>query len=150
MVVHRRQTVSALLIDSQDRLLLQQRDYNPAIRYQGHWTTFGGAVEPGETADAAMQRELAEEISLPDGEHYPELRFWKTTCLAARRDDHLTIVDVHAFIGKMDVPIADITVHEGLGAGYFGLDDFEQLPIAFGFEWLFREFFAARLTFQGG
>ncbi len=54
--------VSAILINSRGQVLLQQRDDNPAIRYPGHWSLFGGTIEDGESAEAALAREVKEEI----------------------------------------------------------------------------------------
>ena len=45
-----------------NRFLMQLRDDNPQILYPGYWTMFGGHIEPGETPDVAMKRELQEEI----------------------------------------------------------------------------------------
>lgn len=46
------------------RYLLQRRDALPHIFFPGHWGLFGGALEPGETAVQALQRELMEEIRI--------------------------------------------------------------------------------------
>ena len=45
------------------------------IFYPGHWGLFGGAMEPGEAADAALRRELQEELGLaaPEMQHMTEL-----------------------------------------------------------------------------
>jgi len=52
-------TVGLLLVDDRGWILLQLRDENGAYPY--HWGTVGGAVEPGETLDAAIRREVYEE-----------------------------------------------------------------------------------------
>jgi len=46
------------------RLLLLQRDDNPAIRDPGCWQLPGGGVETGETSEEAIRRELIEEINV--------------------------------------------------------------------------------------
>lgn len=64
---------SALLLDQHGRYLTQIRDEIPGILHPGALGLFGGAVEPGETADQAMRRELAEEIGfVPD-----DLAVWR-------------------------------------------------------------------------
>lgn len=58
---------SLMLLDEHGRYLMQLRDDIPGILYPGHWGLFGGAIEAGETPEAAMRRELQEEIGLvPD------------------------------------------------------------------------------------
>ena len=58
--------VSAILINGRGQVLLQQRDDNPAIRYPGHWSLFGGTIEEGESAATAVAREVKEEIDFDD------------------------------------------------------------------------------------
>ncbi|MGB3493839.1 MAG: NUDIX hydrolase [Elainellaceae cyanobacterium] len=48
--------------DSSPQFLMQLRDDIPGIAYPGHWGFFGGHLEPGESPDVAMRRELLEEI----------------------------------------------------------------------------------------
>jgi 8-oxo-dGTP pyrophosphatase MutT (NUDIX family) len=57
-------TVVAILIAPDGRYLMQLRDDKPTITIPAHWCLFGGAVEPGETAEAALRRELQEELEL--------------------------------------------------------------------------------------
>jgi TDG/mug DNA glycosylase family protein len=62
-----RQGVRALVLDPDDRVLLVRFDDE-----LGHWwCTPGGGVDPGETDDAALARELAEEVGLVDYELGP-------------------------------------------------------------------------------
>lgn len=53
--------VGALIYDAAGRLLLVQRGHEPA---RGTWSVPGGKVEPGETARAAVVREVREETGL--------------------------------------------------------------------------------------
>ena len=62
-----------VLIDSDGRFLLTSR---PAGKvYAGHWEFPGGKVEAGESIEAALQRELHEELGITIGVATP----WKTT-----------------------------------------------------------------------
>jgi 8-oxo-dGTP pyrophosphatase MutT (NUDIX family) len=54
--------VAALLVHEDGRYIMQLRDSKPEIFYPGHWGCFGGAVDPGETPEDALRRELREEI----------------------------------------------------------------------------------------
>jgi 8-oxo-dGTP pyrophosphatase MutT (NUDIX family) len=55
---------AALLLLDDGRYLMQLRDQKAEIFYPGHWGLFGGALEPGEDAAAALERELREELGL--------------------------------------------------------------------------------------
>lgn len=54
--------VAIAILHHQNKFLLQLRDDIPGIIYPGHWGLFGGHIEPGETPDIAVKRELLEEI----------------------------------------------------------------------------------------
>lgn len=54
--------VAAALIRADDRVLLQQRRFSAA--QGGLWEFPGGKVEPGENPEAALSRELAEELGI--------------------------------------------------------------------------------------
>jgi 8-oxo-dGTP diphosphatase len=55
------QCVGAVIHDAGGRLLLVRRAHAPA---QGRWSLPGGRVEPGETDEQALAREVAEETGL--------------------------------------------------------------------------------------
>lgn len=54
--------VAIAILHQQNKFLLQLRDDISGIIYPGHWGLFGGHIEPGETPDVAIKRELLEEI----------------------------------------------------------------------------------------
>lgn len=56
--------VAALILVEDGGCLLQKRDRRSDIWYPDHWGLFGGGVEPGEDAIAALRRELREELEL--------------------------------------------------------------------------------------
>ena len=62
MVKRHREFASAILIDTQGRLLLQQRDDISGIRYPGKIGLFGGHREDHETFLECVVREVQEEI----------------------------------------------------------------------------------------
>ena len=54
--------VAAALVDSEGRVLLQQRP--PGRQMAGLWEFPGGKIEPGERPEAALVRELREELGI--------------------------------------------------------------------------------------
>lgn len=59
-----RNAVAALILDENERILLQLRDDMEGIFFPNHWSCFGGAIEEGETLQACLVRELEEEIGI--------------------------------------------------------------------------------------
>jgi 8-oxo-dGTP pyrophosphatase MutT (NUDIX family) len=57
----------AILLHEDGRYIMQLRDPKIEIFYPGHWGCFGGAIDPGEDAAAALRRELREELELEMG-----------------------------------------------------------------------------------
>jgi 8-oxo-dGTP pyrophosphatase MutT (NUDIX family) len=63
--------VGALITTPDGRYLLQHRDDLPQIWYPGHWGLFGGGIDPGESPEEALRRELMEEIGFsPKGLYF--------------------------------------------------------------------------------
>jgi 8-oxo-dGTP diphosphatase len=54
--------VAVALIDSDRRVLLAQRPEGKPL--QGLWEFPGGKIDPGETPEAALSRELKEELNI--------------------------------------------------------------------------------------
>lgn len=57
-------SAAAILRHSDGRILLQLRDDRPDIPFPDHWGCFGGSLDPGESYETALRRELAEELEL--------------------------------------------------------------------------------------
>ncbi len=56
---------AAIILDPNDKVLLQLRDTKPGIFYPAHWGFFGGALEAEDSSPAeGLRRELQEELNL--------------------------------------------------------------------------------------
>jgi 8-oxo-dGTP diphosphatase len=63
--------VAAALYDGQGRVLIAERP--PGKHMAGRWEFPGGKIEPGETEEAALARELHEELGIEVLAAHPEL-----------------------------------------------------------------------------
>jgi 8-oxo-dGTP diphosphatase len=123
-----KQVVCAVIRDPEGRILLARRA--PGQHLEGHWELPGGKVEPGESLEAALERELLEELGLVVmvGEelartvyHY-ERGSIELIALATTTDgeiDHMTVHDaVHWFTAEetttLVVAPADIPLLESV------------------------------------
>jgi 8-oxo-dGTP diphosphatase len=61
--------VAAVLVDADHRVLVQQRP--PQTSMAGLWEFPGGKIEAGETPEAALTRELSEELGIVIGPMMP-------------------------------------------------------------------------------
>jgi ADP-ribose pyrophosphatase YjhB (NUDIX family) len=73
MALPLREGVRAVVLDDDDRILLVHFQFPDWTL----WATPGGGVEPGETLDVAIRRELLEEVGLVDVELGPII--WERT-----------------------------------------------------------------------
>lgn len=93
--------VALAVLEREGRWLLQLRDDIEGIVHPGSWGLFGGHLDPGETPELALRRELQEEIGWRAG----ELSFW-----FADRDSHRVL---HVFRGALTVPLEQLRLQEG-------------------------------------
>ena len=114
-------SVKAVIHDGRGRVLLQQRDENPAIMESGRWGLFGGQVEKGETLDVALARELSEELNSSVGRVKSEM-------FRASRGT-FGIVNV-VFLLECTEPDRSFKLQEGQAYGWFALDELVELPLS--------------------
>ncbi len=80
---------------------MQLRDDFPHIIYPGVWGFFGGHIEPGESADVGVRRELMEELE------YVPSELWLF------RDEADGRVRRYCYYGELRVPVEDLVLGEG-------------------------------------
>lgn len=124
--VEQRQVVGVLLYNRQGEVLLQQRDDKPGLVYAGHWTFFGGAVEPDETPDDAILRELWEELEL----RLP-VRPWKTYICPVRTIPEQVTTSNTLYIGLLERDHTPTVLHEGQAMRWFDAASARQITLAF-------------------
>ena len=129
--------VSAILINHDRHILFQQRDNKPTIHFPNYWALFGGHVEAGEQPEAAMYRELFEEIEFTGRVHaWLTYDFWR---------DPDVLVHQHIFYAGIDQPIADIRFHEGQAIRFMTHDDLDIFQIGFGFDNICKDFLKSNI-----
>lgn len=121
--------VSAILINSRGQVLLQQRDDNPAIRYPGHWSLFGGTIEEGESAETAVAREVQEEIDF----EMKNFGLFREFVQNNKRE--------FAFVGELSAELEELTLSEGQGMNVFYPSQLPELLIRPDDEETLKEYF---------
>ena len=74
MTTHGILAVALAVLERQGRWLIQLRDDRATIVAPGRWGLFGGHMEPGETPEQSLRRELIEEIGFSSGPMTPWFR----------------------------------------------------------------------------
>ena len=94
-------SVALAMLERDGRWLMQLRDDVPGIVGPGCWGLFGGHLEPGETPEQALRRELLEEIS------------WCGEGLQFRFLHQHPRRLAHVFVGPLTVPLERLRLLEG-------------------------------------
>jgi 8-oxo-dGTP pyrophosphatase MutT (NUDIX family) len=106
--------VAIAILYQDEYFLLQLREDNPKIAYPGCWGVFGGHIEPGETPEMALERELLEEIDYMA----PDMIKFDTYSESG--------IICHIFYGKLFLKIQDLTLKEGMDMALFTVEEIQK------------------------
>ena len=125
----KRSGASIIFVNPRHEVLLFLRDDKPEIPYPNMWDLPGGHVEPDETPEACIVREMLEEIETD-----------VTGCTFHRMYDFPDRFE-HIFLMPLDRDAADILLHEGQRLRWFAAGELPGLTIAYGFDLVLADFF---------
>ena len=97
--------VALAMLHRNGRWLMQLRDEIPTIVAPGCWGLFGGPLDPGETPEQALRRELLEEIS------------WQPPALELVMVHRIHRRTAHLFRSELSVPLEQLQLLEGEDLG---------------------------------
>ena len=125
----KRKGCSIIFLDDENRILLLLRDDKPDIPYPNMWDVPGGHVDPGESPEDCIIREMKEEMDL-------QLRDFRLFTVM-EFDDRIEYV----FWKRENLVIPDIRLHEGQRIEWFTEDRAKDQRLAYGFNRIVRAFF---------
>ncbi len=111
--------VGAVITDPLGRYLLQHRDDKPGLPVRDHWALFGGGHAKTETPEAALRRELAEELEFAPREM---IRFHNAVHALVGAPEPV-VSKSYFLVRASDEELAAMVQHEGQGKGLFTLDE---------------------------
>ena len=103
--------IAVAMIERQGQWLLQLRDDIEGIVHPGTWGLFGGHLDPGETPEQALRRELLEEIS------------WQPTAVELVMVHHIHRRTAHVFQAELSVPLEQLQLLEGQDMALVSAED---------------------------
>ena len=106
--------VAVAILYQDKKFLMQLRDDIPGILYPGCWGLFGGHLEPGETPETGLKRELEEEIN------YNLISPIKLGCYNDEK------VIRHVYHAPFKVSLEALTLNEGWDLNLVSLQDIQR------------------------
>ncbi len=118
------QKIAAIILENdKGEFLLALRDNKPDIPFPDHWDLIGGHVEEGESPEEALVREVKEELDL-DLKDYSFYK--KYECLTGDAYENIKYI----YHGKINIPIEEITLLEGVRPQYFSREEIPGVRFA--------------------
>lgn len=106
--------VAMAVLYQNEQFLMQLRDDIPGILYPGCWGLFGGHLEPGETPEVGVTREVEEEIS------YNLIAPLKLGCYNDEK------VIRHIYYAPLKVPVEALILQEGWDLALVSIPDIQR------------------------
>ncbi|MET8687088.1 NUDIX domain-containing protein [Streptomyces sp. NPDC004732] len=116
-------STAALLTNDDGRYLLHLRSANKPIWRPGQWALLGGNTEKGESCEAAIARELHEEIGLA----VPDLTGFVTLDTLDARGAFMNRVRVYH--GTLNTPAHEINLREGIQLRWTRIDEIDEMAM---------------------
>jgi 8-oxo-dGTP diphosphatase len=126
----KRKGCSIIFINDDHQVLLFLRDNIPTIPFPNTWDVPGGHVEPDETPERCIVREMQEEMEL----ELENFSFFSIMEFSDRIE--------YTFWKKNNLDIERITLHEGQCLRWFDQKEIEETELALGFNEILRSFFS--------
>ena len=125
----KRKGSSIIFINDTEQILLFLRDNIPDLPYPNMWDVPGGHVEPDESPENCIIREMKEEMDLilNEFELFSKIEF----------EDRIE----YTFWARADLDIDEIELTEGQRLKWFSRDDAKQTPLAYGFNEIVEKFY---------
>ena len=111
-----------IFVNSSRQVLLFLRDDKPEIPFPNTWDILGGRLDPGETPEQCIIREMREEIEFELRDPEP---------FQTRQDEHGI---VHLYWQRADFDLGKTPLHEGQRLKWFSEDEIRSMaPEQFAF-----------------
>ena len=108
-----RSFVSVLPVNARGEILLHLRDDRPGLDGANTWSTIGGLIEPGESAEETARRELLEECGRTVERLVP------VGVVERVRPDTGQPYRIHLFAAAVDWSLAELRLGEGQGLAWW-------------------------------
>lgn len=119
-----------IILNNQQQVLLVLRDNKPSIPCPNTWALLGGYIDENESPEAAICRELQEEIEV----EITDVKLFKYYSWEE--------CDEYIFWHQIDLDIDKIKLREGQRLAYFGQEELKHLAFASHYGQILNEFFA--------
>ena len=120
---------SIIFVNDKEKILLFLRDDKPGLPYRNMWDVPGGHVEPNETPEECIVREMKEEMNI-------NLQNFQLLC-QKEFDDRIE----YTYWKRENLNISEIKLMEGQHLKWFSNDEVAQTELAYGFNEIIEKFY---------